>query len=101
MPRFSIIIPVYNRIDEVRDLMDSLALQSCKDFEVVIVEDGSSAPCKDVVEEYSGKVNVSYYYKENEADIPCTVFCKLIVIEIFYILTVYNDLTGSYAVKSA
>lgn len=66
MPRFSVIIPVYNRIDEVRDLMKSLALQSCKDFEVVIVEDGSSAPCKDVVEEYADRVNASYYYKENE-----------------------------------
>ncbi len=66
MPRFSIIIPVYNRIDEVRDLMESLAVQSCKDFEVVIVEDGSSAPCKDVVEEYADRVNASYYYKENE-----------------------------------
>ena len=44
MPRFSVIIPVYNRIDEVRDLMESLSQQSCKDFEVVIVEDGSSAP---------------------------------------------------------
>lgn len=66
MPRFSVIIPVYNRIDEVRDLMKSLALQSCKDFEVVIVEDGSSAPCKYVVEEYADRVNASYYYKENE-----------------------------------
>ena len=66
MPRFSVIIPVYNRIDEVRDLMESLALQSCKDFEVVIVEDGSSAPCKDVVEEYADRVDASYYYKENE-----------------------------------
>lgn len=66
MPRFSVIIPVYNRIDEVRDLMESLALQSCKDFEVVIVEDGSSAPCKDVVEKYADRVDASYYYKENE-----------------------------------
>lgn len=66
MPQFSVIIPVYNRIDEVRDLMESLALQSCKDFEVVIVEDGSTAPCKDVVEEYADRVDASYYYKENE-----------------------------------
>lgn len=66
MPQFSVIIPVYNRIDEVRDLMESLALQSCKDFEVVIVEDGSSAPCKDVVEKYADRVDASYYYKENE-----------------------------------
>lgn len=66
MPQFSVIIPVYNRIDEVRDLMESLALQSCKDFEVVIIEDGSSAPCKDVVEKYADRVDASYYYKENE-----------------------------------
>lgn len=66
MPRFSVIIPVYNRIDEVRDLLDSLKLQSCKNFEVVIVEDGSSAPCKDIVKQYSTQINVSYYYKDNE-----------------------------------
>ena len=66
MPRFSVIIPVYNRIDEVEDLLQSLAIQSCKNFEVVIVEDGSSAPCDKVVEAYADRVNVSYYFKENE-----------------------------------
>ena len=38
---FSIIIPVYNRPDEVDELLDSLTRQTVKDFEVVIVEDGS------------------------------------------------------------
>lgn len=66
MPRFSVIIPVYNRIDEVEDLLQSLAIQSCKNFEVVIVEDGSSAPCDKVIEAYADRVNVSYYFKENE-----------------------------------
>lgn len=66
MPRFSIIIPVYNRIEEVEDLLKSLAAQSYKDFEVVIVEDGSSAPCDAVVKKYETQVNVSYYFKENE-----------------------------------
>lgn len=66
MPRFSVIVPVYNRIDEVDDLLKSLSEQSCKDFEAVIVEYGSSQPCKDVISKYADKVDVKYYYKENE-----------------------------------
>ncbi|MBP3304201.1 MAG: glycosyltransferase [Muribaculaceae bacterium] len=64
-PRFSVIVPVYNRIDEVEDLMCSLESQTCKDFEVVIVEDGSSLPCGDVVKRHAG-VRSKYYYKDNE-----------------------------------
>lgn len=64
-PRFSVIVPVYNRVDEVRDLMDSLSAQTFKNFEVVIVEDGSTDPCGDIVKSYSN-VNASYYFKENE-----------------------------------
>lgn len=64
-PRFSVIVPVYNRRDEVADLMESLARQSCRDFEVIIVEDGSTSPCRDIVEG-TGRVNSRYYYKDNE-----------------------------------
>lgn len=64
--KYSIIIPVYNRIDEVRDLLESLEKSTEKDFEVIIVEDGSTAPCKEAVEEYAGKLDVKYFYKENE-----------------------------------
>ncbi len=64
-PRFSVIVPVYNRIDEVSDLMKSLDAQTCKDFETVIVEDGSTDPCGDVVRSYPG-VRSKYFYKENE-----------------------------------
>lgn len=66
MPRFSVIVPVYNRIDEVDDLLQSLALQSCKDFEAVIVEDGSSAPCGEIIKKYEHQVDVRYFFKENE-----------------------------------
>ena len=66
MAYFSIIIPVYNRIEEVRDLLESLSKQTSRDFEVVIVEDGSSQPCQDVVEKYKSSLNVQYYFKENE-----------------------------------
>lgn len=63
---FSIIVPVYNRPDEVDELLASLAVQegSAK-FEVVIVEDGSTKPCKDVVDQYSDKLNIRYFTKPN------------------------------------
>ena len=63
--RYSVIIPVYNRPDEVDELLQSLTQQSFRDFEVVIVEDGSSVPCKDVVEKYQQELNVHYYTKPN------------------------------------
>lgn len=63
---FSIIIPVYNRPDEVNELLDSLSNTTfTKDFEIVIVEDGSSIDCKSVVESYQSKLNIAYYYKQN------------------------------------
>ena len=61
MPYFSVIVPVYNRIDEVRDLLDSLASQSQQNFEVLIVEDGSTEPCREVVESFDGRVDVKYF----------------------------------------
>ncbi|MBR1803383.1 MAG: glycosyltransferase [Muribaculaceae bacterium] len=66
MPYFSVIVPVYNRPAEVEDLMRSLAEQSLQDFEVMIVEDGSTVPCQDVVARYADRVDVHYYYKDNE-----------------------------------
>ena len=66
MPYFSIIIPVYNRPDEVGDLLKSLSVQTCKDFEVVLVEDGSTVRCADAVEQYARSIDIHYYYKENE-----------------------------------
>ncbi|MCR4852878.1 MAG: glycosyltransferase [Prevotella sp.] len=64
-PRFSIIVPVYNRPDEVDELLQSLCEQTVKDFEVVIVEDGSKTPCKDVCQKYEGKLDLKYFDKPN------------------------------------
>lgn len=64
--KYSIIVPVYNRPDEVDELLDSLTRQAYSDFEVIIVEDGSATPCKDVCEKYStAGINLRYYLKEN------------------------------------
>lgn len=66
MPRFSVIVPVYNRVDEINDLLESLSAQTCRDFEVIIVEDGSTEPCGDLVRSFAGKVDVRYFFKSNE-----------------------------------
>jgi len=63
---FSFIIPVYNRPDEVEELLKSLAEQNYhEDFEVVIIEDGSTIPCREVVKKYEGKLFISYFDKPN------------------------------------
>lgn len=62
---YSFIIPVYNRPDEVDELLQSLTEQTCKDFEVIVVEDGSAVPCREVVSKYLDKLDLHYYVKEN------------------------------------
>ena len=63
--KYSIIVPVYNRPDEVDELLESLSSQTLKDFEVVIVEDGSQKPCKDVCDKYADILDLHYYQNEN------------------------------------
>lgn len=66
MPYFSVIIPVYNRPAEVEDLLRSLSEQTCKDFEVYLVEDGSTLRCEDIAARYQDRLDLHYHYKENE-----------------------------------
>ena len=63
--KYSIIGPVYNRPDEGGELLQSLCEQTVKDFEVIIVEDGSVNPCKDVCNKYADILSLHYYAKEN------------------------------------
>ena len=63
--KYSFLIPVYNRPDEVDELLQSLTLQTINDFEVVVVDDGSAIPCADVVEKYAGKLDIHYFEKPN------------------------------------
>ena len=63
---FSFVIPVYNRPQEVEELLQSLVLQKyASDFEVVIVEDGSTADAAHVVNAYQDKLAITYLVKEN------------------------------------
>ena len=63
--KYSFVIPVYNRPDEVDELLESLTRQDYKDFEVVVVEDGSAVPCAEVVDRYATRLDVHYFSKPN------------------------------------
>ena len=63
--KYSIIVPVFNRPDEVDELLESLTRQTCRDFEVIIVEDGSEVRCEEVVERYRDRLDVKYFEKPN------------------------------------
>lgn len=62
---YSLIIPVYNRPDEVEELLGSLTTQTVKPHEVILVEDGSTLPCEEVARHYADRLPVRYYVKPN------------------------------------
>ena len=63
---FSIIIPVYNRPKEIDELLESLTKQDFSDdFEVLIIEDGSTEKCGSIIEKYTNQLNLKYFFKEN------------------------------------
>ena len=63
--KYSVIVPVFNRPDEVAELLESLTVQSFTDFEVIIVEDGSKEPCETVCKRYEKQLDIKYFMKEN------------------------------------
>jgi GT2 family glycosyltransferase len=74
MPRYSVIIPVYNRPEELSELLQSLILQTHKDFEVIVVEDGSNVTSEKVVVQFSAKLAVQYFVKPNSGPGPSRNF---------------------------
>ncbi len=64
--KYSFVIPVFNRPDEVDELLASLVTQTYKaPFEVVMVEDGSSITCENIIAKYKEKLLLSYFFKPN------------------------------------
>jgi glycosyltransferase involved in cell wall biosynthesis len=63
---FSIIIPLYNRPQEIKELLETLTLQTYKDFEVLVIEDGSVNDAEAIVKSFADKLDVRYYKKQNE-----------------------------------
>ncbi len=65
MIKFSVIIPVFNRPDELKELLDSLKNQTAKNFEIIIVEDGSTLKSDILVNEYQADLDIKYFFKSN------------------------------------
>jgi glycosyltransferase involved in cell wall biosynthesis len=73
-PKYSVIVPVYNRPQEAEELLESLTTQTRKDFEVVIVEDGSTVRCDIIVDRFRDKLNIQYFFKPNSGPGPSRNF---------------------------
>jgi glycosyltransferase involved in cell wall biosynthesis len=62
---FSIIIPLYNRPQEIKELLETLTVQTYKQFEVLVIEDGSDDDAEEIVKSFSDSLTVRYYVKPN------------------------------------
>lgn len=69
-PRYSVVIPVFNRPEELDELLLSFTVQTFRNFEVIIVEDGSQIRSESVYEKYSSKLSIQYFYKPNSGPGP-------------------------------
>jgi len=67
----SVIIPLYNRPEEVDELLDTLTRQTVRDFEVLVIEDGSARDAREVVDKYRDRLDIHYHVKPNEGQ-GCT-----------------------------
>jgi glycosyltransferase involved in cell wall biosynthesis len=74
LPKYSVIVPVYNRPQEIDELLGSLQKQTYRDFEVILVEDGSSIPSNQVFEKYSTSLSIHYFFKPNSGPGPSRNF---------------------------
>ena len=64
-PQTSVIIPTYNRAQELRRCLNSLTCQTAKDFEVIVCDDGSTDNTEETVREFSGKLDIKYLKSSN------------------------------------
>lgn len=69
-PKYSVIVPVYNRPEEIKELLHSLTLQQYPNFEVIIVEDGSTNPSREVVDSFRDRLRLEYIVKQNSGPGP-------------------------------
>ena len=107
---FSVIIPVYNRPDEIKELLESLLVSNYdKEYEIVIVEDGSTVTCSNEIENFKDKLNISYYFKDNSGPGDSRnfgmkkskgdyfiIFDSDCIIPKEYLTEVENELTANY-----
>jgi glycosyltransferase involved in cell wall biosynthesis len=73
-PTYSVIVPVYNRPQEVTELLESLTRQTVQNFEVVLVEDGSTITSEKVFEQFANRLSIQYFFKPNTGPGPSRNF---------------------------
>jgi len=73
-PKYSVIVPVYNRPEELAELLESLTVQTYRDFEVLIIEDGSTRRSESVYERYVTRLRIQYFFKPNTGPGPSRNF---------------------------
>ncbi len=74
LPTYSVIVPLFNRPQELTELLESLTRQTIQDFEVVIIEDGSSVTSESVFEKFSKDLSIQYFFKPNSGPGPSRNF---------------------------
>ncbi|MCF8365346.1 MAG: glycosyltransferase [Bacteroidales bacterium] len=107
--KISVIVPVFNRPAEVEELLESMDQQTFRDFEVLIVEDGSSVKSESIIREFADKLNIRYFYKDNSGPGQsrnygyerasgnyCIFLDSDCLLPPRYFETVYNALSGKY-----
>lgn len=107
--KLSLIVPVYNRPNEIDEFLNSLSKQTCKDFEVIVVEDGSSIKCDEIVDKYSSVLNITYYLNvkcgpglcrnfgcEKATGNYCVILDSDCIIPPHYVKTVLDRLRNDY-----
>ena len=72
--KLSLIIPLFNRPEEIDELLESLDKQTSRDFEVIVVEDGSQVDAADIIRKYESNLNLRYLVKENGGPGPARNF---------------------------
>lgn len=72
--KYSVIVPVYNRPEEVGELLGSIARQTFDDLEVIVVDDGSQRRCDEVVDSFRDRLDIHYYFKPNSGPGPTRNF---------------------------
>ncbi len=73
-PKYSVVVPVFNRPDELAELLHSLTQQTIMDFEVIVVEDGSDISSKAVCDKFRNQLELHYYTKANTGPGPSRNF---------------------------
>ena len=64
--KFSIVVAVYNRPDEMSELLESILNQKYRDFEIIVIDDGSENSSRDIVTFYKNKLLIKYFFIDNK-----------------------------------